>query len=165
MSLLSCSHTLQIILSTAHLLVSHHTVTGTGQKTFSHLTTAEHRLPMHQCTKKSQWHWTIHKFNPESSSDSVWYSYLRPPIVMGRPSYFAAVISFFFFLLFFLAYFHRFETGCLPYFHTWCCLSANLECMSEMCCTRLAESTARKNYAKNAICAPSHNVVGLYLCN
>jgi len=24
-------------------------------------------------------------------------------------------------------------------FHTWCGLSANLECMSEMCCTRLAE--------------------------
>ena len=28
-------------------------------------------------------------------------------------------------------------------------LSANLECMSEMCCTRLAENTGRKNYAKN----------------
>jgi len=28
-------------------------------------------------------------------------------------------------------------------------LSANLECMSEMCCTRLAENTARKNDAKN----------------
>ena len=27
-------------------------------------------------------------------------------------------------------------------------LSANLECMSEMCCTRLAENTARKNDAK-----------------
>jgi len=28
-------------------------------------------------------------------------------------------------------------------------LIANLECMSEMCCTRLAENTGRKNYAKN----------------
>ena len=28
---------------------------------------------------------------------------------------------------------------CLPYFHTWCSFSANLECMSEMFCTRLAE--------------------------
>jgi len=29
-------------------------------------------------------------------------------------------------------------------------LSANLECMSEMCCTRLAENTGRKNYAKKS---------------
>jgi len=28
--------------------------------------------------------------------------------------------------------------------HTWCGLSANLECMSEMCCTRLAENTGHK---------------------
>ena len=34
--------------------------------------------------------------------------------------------------------------SCLPYFHTWCGLSVNLECMSEMCCTRLAENTGRK---------------------
>ena len=31
--------------------------------------------------------------------------------------------------------------GCLPYFDTWCGLSANLECMS---CTRLAGNTGRK---------------------
>jgi len=37
--------------------------------------------------------------------------------------------------------------------------------MSEMCCTRLAENTGRKNCEKIAICAPSHNFVGLYLCN
>jgi len=29
--------------------------------------------------------------------------------------------------------------GCLPYFHTWCGLSANLDCRSEMCCTWLAK--------------------------
>ena len=33
----------------------------------------------------------------------------------------------------------RSEIGCLPYFHTRCGLSANLECMSEMRCTLLAE--------------------------
>jgi len=33
--------------------------------------------------------------------------------------------------LFFLAWSQRSEIGCLPYFHTWCGLSANLECMSE----------------------------------
>jgi len=38
----------------------------------------------------------------------------------------------------------RSEIGCLSYFHMWCGLSANLECMSEMCCTRLTENTGRK---------------------
>ena len=42
---------------------------------------------------------------------------------------------------------------------------ANLECRSEMCCTRLAGNTGRKNGVKIAICAPSHNFVGLYLRN
>ena len=32
---------------------------------------------------------------------------------------------------------------------TWCGLSANLECMSEMCCTPLAENTGRQNEAKS----------------
>ena len=54
-----------------------------------------------------------------------------------------------FFLLFFLAYSQRSEIGCLPYFHTWCGLSANLECMSEMCCMRPAKNTWRKTSAKN----------------
>ena len=50
------------------------------------------------------------------------------------------MVSIFFFLLsFFLAYSQRSEIGCLPYFHTWCGLSANVECMYEMWCTRLAE--------------------------
>ena len=35
--------------------------------------------------------------------------------------------------------------ACLPYFHIWCCLTANSECMSEMCCKRLAGNTGRKN--------------------
>ena len=33
----------------------------------------------------------------------------------------------------------------LPYFHTWCGLSANLGCRSETCCTRLAETQDAKN--------------------
>jgi len=61
---------------------------------------------------------------------------------------------------FFLAYSQWLEIGCLPYLHTWCGVSANLECMSEMFCTRLAENTWRKNYAKIAICAPPHNLSG-----
>ena len=55
------------------------------------------------------------------------------------------VLSFFLLLLFFIAYSQLSEIGCLPYFYTWCGLSANLECRSEMCYTRLAENTGRKN--------------------
>jgi len=58
---------------------------------------------------------------------------------------------------FFLAYSQPSQIGCLPYFHTWCGLCANLECRSEMCCTRLAK--------KIGIWPPSHNFVGLYLRN
>ena len=36
-----------------------------------------------------------------------------------------------------------------PYFHTWCGLSANLECRSEMCCTRLAEIQDAKSRQKS----------------
>jgi len=43
----------------------------------------------------------------------------------------------------------RRKIGCLPYFHTWCGLSANLRCRSETCSTRLAENTGRKKVAKN----------------
>jgi len=39
--------------------------------------------------------------------------------------------------------------GCLPYFHTWCGLSANLKCRSETCCTRLAGDAGRKKVTKN----------------
>ena len=53
-----------------------------------------------------------------------------------------------YYLSFYLSFFPRLisepEIGCLPYFHTWCGLSANLECMSEMCGTRLAANTGRK---------------------
>jgi len=40
------------------------------------------------------------------------------------------------------------ETGCLPYFHTWCGLSANLGCRSETCCTRLAGNAGPKKSPK-----------------
>ena len=46
-------------------------------------------------------------------------------------------------LLFFLAYSQLSQIRCLP-----CGLSVNLECRSEMCCTRLAENTGRKNSPK-----------------
>ena len=55
-----------------------------------------------------------------------------------------------FFLSFFLAYSQPSHIGCLPYFHAWCGLSANLGCRSETCCTRLAESIGRKTIVKNS---------------
>jgi len=54
-------------------------------------------------------------------------------------------LSFFLLSFFSLPNLKWSTNGCLPYFHTWCGLSANLECMSEMCCTWLVENTGRKN--------------------
>jgi len=49
---------------------------------------------------------------------------------------------------------------------TWCGLSANLECRSEMCSTWLAGNTGCKNDAKKInICGPLHKFVWLYLRN
>jgi len=62
-------------------------------------------------------------------------------------------------------YLPQLQSGCLPYFYTWCGLSANLECRSEIYCTWLAGNTRRKNDAKIAIWAPSYNFVGLNLRN
>ena len=55
-------------------------------------------------------------------------------------------------VLFFLAYSQQSEIGCLPYVHTWCGPSANLQCRSEICCMWLAGNTGRKNDAKNCHC-------------
>jgi len=83
---------------------------------------------------------------------------------LGRPLYFCPVISSFFLSsIFFPRVFSAIADGCLPYFHTWCGLSANLRCRSETCCARLAENTGRKNSPKIVIWAPSHNFVGLYI--
>jgi len=38
--------------------------------------------------------------------------------------------------------------GCIPYFHIWSGLCANLGCRSETCCMRLAESTGRQKSPK-----------------
>jgi len=40
---------------------------------------------------------------------------------------------------------HRLIFWCLP----WCVLSVNLECISQMCCTRLAEKHRTQKIAKN----------------
>ena len=58
-------------------------------------------------------------------------------------------ILWFLLLLFFPRLISAVGDLCLPYFHTWCGPSVNLECRSEMCCTRLAENTGSKKVAKN----------------
>ena len=70
-------------------------------------------------------------------------TFLWPPYVLERPLYFCRVISIF------SSFFPRLISAVgdwmstiLP--HVYCGLSANLECMSEMCCMRLAENTGRK---------------------
>jgi len=62
----------------------------------------------------------------------------------SRCGHYNSALWFLSFFLFFLPKSQWSEIGCLPYFHTWCGLSANLECMSEMCCMWLAENTGRK---------------------
>ena len=57
-------------------------------------------------------------------------------------------LSFFFFFYLFSSpnlSGRRLDVFYLQYFHAWCGLSANLECMSEMCCTQLVENTGRKD--------------------
>jgi len=54
------------------------------------------------------------------------------------------------FFWFFLAYSQLSHIYCLPYFHTWCDLGANLECRSETCCTWLPENTGCKKSPKKS---------------
>jgi len=60
---------------------------------------------------------------------------------------------------FYLLFFPRLISAVGDWMSTILPHSANLECMSEMCCTRLSEIQD----AKIAILAPSHNFVRLYL--
>jgi len=65
---------------------------------------------------------------------------------IGQAIIFFPVVSFFFFPRLISAAAHWMS---IPYFYTWCGLSVNLGRRSEMCCTRLAGNTGRKNDAKN----------------
>jgi len=68
-----------------------------------------------------------------------------------------------FYLSFFLAYSQRSHIGCLPYFHTWCRLRANLGCRSETWCTRLAEIQDAKKIAKNSPSAHHRTILSGYI--
>jgi len=80
-------------------------------------------------------------------------NYYRRPMAQGRPLYFHPVVSILFYLsiflfFFFVAWSQQPQTGCLPYFNTWCGPSANLECRSETCCARHAENAGPKTSPK-----------------
>ena len=101
-----------------------------------------------ECRRTSNWlhHAPWFPHGPRETEDALFKTQtgsLWPPYGIGRPLYLCPVISIFFFF-FFLAKPQQSEIRCLLYFHTWCGLSANLECMSEMCCTRLAKNTGCK---------------------
>jgi len=92
--------------------------------------------------------WYVQDFRLDSKMPSAYYTDVYCPNVCerwrrhkyGHPIWQAIIFcscGFFFFL--FVAYSQQSQIGCLPYFHRWCGLSANLERMSEMCYTRLAE--------------------------
>jgi len=87
------------------------------------------------------------------------------PFTVPLPHLLLYLLLFTFFLSCFYVYFLAFpslpflpespnlsgrpQIGCLPYFYTWCGPSANLECRSKMCCTRLAANAGPKNVVKN----------------
>jgi len=79
---------------------------------------------------------------------------LWPPCVLMRSRcrhYIFVVwflLSFFYLSVFFLAYSQPSQIGCLPYFHTWRGISANLGRRSETCCMRLTKNTGRKKSPK-----------------
>jgi len=92
--------------------------------------------------------------------------YLWLPYGIGQAIIFSSCGFFFFlsfYLLFFLAYSQPLQTGCLPYFHTWCGLSENLRCRSETCCTQHAENTGCKKIAKNSPSGHHHTTLSGYI--
>ena len=75
-------------------------------------------------------------------------SFLILAALRSRCGQYIFVLWFLLLSSFFLVHFQPSQTGCLPYFHTWCGLSANLGCMSETCWTRLARNAGRKKSPK-----------------
>ena len=86
---------------------------------------------------------------------ALWFLSLWSPYVIGQTIIFLPCDSIFY-LSFYLSFFYsspNLSGRRLDVYHTFthgvCGLSANLECMSEMCGTRLAANTGRKKVAKN----------------
>jgi len=86
--------------------------------------------------------------------------FLWPPYLIGQAIHYIFALWFLSFCQSFYL-FPRLISAATDWMSTillhmaWPC--ANLECRSEMCCTRLAANTGRKKSPKITICAPSHN--------
>jgi len=63
--------------------------------------------------------------------------------------WFLSFVFFFLLLSFFPRLISAASDWISTYFRTWCGLSANLECRSEVCCARLAANTGRKKSPKS----------------
>jgi len=79
--------------------------------------------------------WAYHTIQPSS---------LSPPCIAGCGHIYFRPVSIF--LSFFLALSQRLQIGCLPYFHTWCGLSANLGCMSLLHTARCKYRTQKNRH-------------------
>ena len=136
------------------------------QRYLDQLTTAQRQMTTSGPFDTSAHQYRVHSSLSESSSGSLsstGYSSsehglstsgitgvgLWSPCVIGQTIY-IFILSLVLCFFSFLAYSQRSEIGCLPYFHTWCGLSANLGCRSETCCTRLAGNAGRKKIAKKS---------------
>jgi len=83
--------------------------------------------------------------------------FLWPPIAMDRPLSYIFALWFLLSSFFYLSIFfsspnlsrRRLDVCQTSTQKSWCGLSANLRCRSEMCCWRLATNTGRKKVAKN----------------
>jgi len=82
-----------------------------------------------------------------SCDDYQFVNLLWPPYVIGGAIIF---LPCGYYLSFYLFFPRLISAAGLPYFHTWCGLSANLGCMSEMCGTRLAANTGRKKRSQKS---------------
>ena len=74
---------------------------------------------------------------------SILHFYFWPPYGLGQAIIFLPC-GFFFFCLLLLSTFFSSPNPSRCRLDTWCGLSANLGCMSEMCCTWLAKNAGRK---------------------
>ena len=79
----------------------------------------------------------------------LWFLYLLwSPCVIGQTITFLPC-SFFLSSIFFFFFIRRLISAATDWMSTIHLHSANLECRSEMCCTRLAANTGRKKVAEN----------------
>ena len=109
------------------------------------------------CFTNNFHNWFLHELDSDWYSWTNWllFFYLIFLVIMvalrNRADHYIFILWFLLLLLLFLARLISAVARWMSviYFHTWCGLSANLRCRSEMCCTRLAENTGCKKVAKN----------------